>query len=351
MNSYHGLLSELDRIRTRYSPFLKTHHDYFIHPSLRLQIHSYYAGYFEVFDRFLFAFHGCPEQDEYHGLRITICPSTSSGDLFDRIRSGEAVLKHRGTISNHVPYHFYESSDMDIAVVNNDTFIFYRYDQAEAFVCIDKKHEHPMNFYVTQCVLTPILNECFRRNRAFLLHASGVEINNSSLLFIGSGGAGKTTLSLYLVRNGFRFLGDDLVLISREGDTLKAFSFPIPIHITMNTVRYFPELEKLTDSDGGWKKQFFRIDRIFPGCIAEKADPGILFFIGLKPGGMHRIEKIQHAEAYRRLMAASFFVTNRQHSRNHFQMLSELIDSTEWYTLSIAEDMTGLDELITGTIR
>lgn len=51
------------------------------------------------------------------------------------------------------------------------------------------------------------------------LHASAVSKNDQSILFTGPGGAGKTSFSLSCLKEGFKFLGDDRILLS-EGKTL-----------------------------------------------------------------------------------------------------------------------------------
>ena len=58
----------------------------------------------------------------------------------------------------------------------------------------------------------------------FVCHAATVERNGLSVLLIGRGRAGKSTLALALVRRGFRFLGDEYAVVDPK--TLEALPFP-----------------------------------------------------------------------------------------------------------------------------
>lgn len=51
-----------------------------------------------------------------------------------------------------------------------------------------------------------------------VLHASAVEINGRLALFLGQTGAGKSSLSASLDARGHRLMGDDAVIIERDGD-------------------------------------------------------------------------------------------------------------------------------------
>jgi hypothetical protein len=61
-----------------------------------------------------------------------------------------------------------------------------------------------------------------------MLHAAGVSNGKYSYIFPAPGGTGKTTLSLLLANQGWVFLGDDLIIVSPEGET---FAFPKPLHL------------------------------------------------------------------------------------------------------------------------
>src|SRR5690606_2404963 len=68
----------------------------------------------------------------------------------------------------------------------------------------------------------------FFYQRIVPLHASSFEApGGAGVLVVGTGGVGKTTSELELIRaNGFRFLADDISLISGDGRLYPNFAYP-----------------------------------------------------------------------------------------------------------------------------
>lgn len=59
--------------------------------------------------------------------------------------------------------------------------------------------------------------------RHLLLHASAVERDGRALVMTGASGAGKSTLAALLGARGWRFMGDEFVLLDLAGRTVHAF--------------------------------------------------------------------------------------------------------------------------------
>ncbi len=141
-------------------------------------------------------------------------------------------------------------------------------------------------------------------------------------------------------------------MITQHNQELKLFSFPAPIHITPDTIHYFPELKKLEMSKSfqEGKKQFFRIDKFFNDCIVEHAYPEILVFPEIYVGATHQVEQIPISEAFKKLISNSLFVTNTERSRTHFEVLGALIENAKSYRLRIGRDLSGLSNIISNLI-
>ena len=75
--------------------------------------------------------------------------------------------------------------------------------------------------------INPYLQLLLAPQGVSMVHAAGVERNGDVLLLPAFGGAGKTLAAGVLVQeHGYRFLGDDIVLLTREGQVLP---FPRPL--------------------------------------------------------------------------------------------------------------------------
>lgn len=85
-------------------------------------------------------------------------------------------------------------------------------------------HSNYPNFLVN-VYIDALLNE----TKKTFVHSSAVINNrNEVTLFAGTGGVGKTSLMIYFVNKGYRFLSDDLTILTNKN---KVYSFPRKISI------------------------------------------------------------------------------------------------------------------------
>lgn len=63
----------------------------------------------------------------------------------------------------------------------------------------------------------------------FAMHGGAVEYKNGAYLVVASTTSGKTTLTSYLVSNGFGYITDDCILLDRE--SFKIYPFTTPLHL------------------------------------------------------------------------------------------------------------------------
>ena len=80
-------------------------------------------------------------------------------------------------------------------------------------------HPNPISYIV------PFLNIVLSYHENYIIHSASIKFKKKSLLILGGPGAGKTTLSLILAKNGFKFRSDDLTILSCEEN--KLYSYPL----------------------------------------------------------------------------------------------------------------------------
>ena len=83
--------------------------------------------------------------------------------------------------------------------------------------------------FVQAQLLDPVLYYKLLDRNILLMHAAGVTLRNHSCLFPAHGGTGKTTTALKFVSQGFKLLGDDLIVI--DPDRRLALAYPRPFHL------------------------------------------------------------------------------------------------------------------------
>lgn len=82
-----------------------------------------------------------------------------------------------------------------------------------------------------------------RQRGRYLVHAAGaVDPNGRAWLLSGDSGSGKSTLAYALARAGWTSLGDDGVIIERDGGGFRAHAWREPLRVSLGLAGEFPEL-------------------------------------------------------------------------------------------------------------
>jgi len=157
-----------------------------------------------------------------------------------------------------------------------------------------------------------VFEALIRQNRDCLqFHAAVMARNDKAFMFIGPAGTGKTSLCLFLMRQGWSFFSDEIALL--EPDTRLLFPFPRNIIIK-------PHLNSLIEPDS--RRLIIKFagadNRVYPGFFVPPsyftpqsiaAQPltlcGIILLDG-SPGAVLRIMPLSSAAAFQGVIANLF---------------------------------------------
>jgi hypothetical protein len=92
---------------------------------------------------------------------------------------------------------------------------------------------------ILQTLLEPFLYYRLVARGCSFVHGSGLSSNGSGFLIVGLASVGKTSLALQLVKEGYVYYGDDLPIVSKDGELL---SNPKPIKLRPQHIQLYPEL-------------------------------------------------------------------------------------------------------------
>lgn len=198
-------------------------------------------------------------------------------------------------------------------------------------------------WFVTHPLFTLPLTEVLKRRGLYRVHAAGVALGGRAVLFPGTSGAGKSTLSLALAKEGFDFLGDDMLFLARREQGLRALAFPEAIDLTDSTIRLFPELGDLLDQERppGWPKRQLRVERRFGAEVAWDCQPVALVFPRVG-GGRHSVFKPMDRVAALLELAPNILLTEAVSSQAHLDALGALVASCDCYRLETGSDFSEL---------
>jgi hypothetical protein len=100
---------------------------------------------------------------------------------------------------------------------------------------VDRVYMNAIGVYLQAQVLEPIMYQKFLEHGILFLHAGGVTKDDEGILLPAYGGTGKTTLSMALLNQGYKLLGDDLLLVDVDKQIVNPY--PRPLHIFTYNVR------------------------------------------------------------------------------------------------------------------
>lgn len=145
------------------------------------------------------------------------------------------------------------------------------------------------------------------RDRFIRLHAGSVATpGNNGLVFVGAAGNGKTTLTLALVRQGFKLLSDDITPINVQDLCLECFPRASGIHPA--TTELFPELARFTESRSfledwdGERVCYVSMPEVYGDCLATRTPARNIFFLERKLEAEAELTDVTKGEAVLRLL-------------------------------------------------
>lgn len=196
-----------------------------------------------------------------------------------------------------------------------------------------------------------LLRTCGR----FLLHAAGLEHNGKGYLILGKSGAGKSTTTLSLVRQGWKYLGDDALLLHQADSHIKAFGIPVDFKADDQTIN---RLIGNIDEDFAVKiphdanlpyfsKRYLMIDKLYPNQFKAHCLPNFLLFTQPVSQEKSELALMRKSEALKGIFEAS---PHFSLDPNHVELLSALVRQTTAYQLLAGKDVfenpSGFEELL-----
>lgn len=192
------------------------------------------------------------------------------------------------------------------------------------------------------------LSEILRSKELFLIHGGALEKRGKGILIPGFTGSGKTTLTLALLRQGFRFLSDDRPFLRENGEGFDLLAFPEEIDVTEKTRSFFPELRSLPEHLFKWgpQKKRFWVETVYPNSVLDRCLPKVLLFPKIAERERSRLEPLSRIEAIGRLLPHTLLVFESTIARKQFHFLCRLIETMDCYCLHFGRDILQVHRVV-----
>ncbi|MGH7802422.1 MAG: hypothetical protein ACREOW_17645 [Thermodesulfobacteriota bacterium] len=163
----------------------------------------------------------------------------------------------------------------------------------------------------------------------FILHAGVVSWKDRGIILCGDMNSGKSTLTLSLARNGFKFLSDEIAFIDLE--SFEVAPFPRAMGFREDTISKIPELkflkgQKNAMSLSGDMKWTFDIEEVCPNSLGNKFKIGYLIFLD----GFEEHPKLRHIPKSEALIESLRYThTSGDDPIKHLLKVSDLVKEVE----------------------
>lgn len=310
--------------------------------------------FYEIGDR-LFAFHCADEvaarvaEEFIGGMYFT--PSAARAARFVhctiRIFNGdppplpperESFEVPRGQCYTSGEEHFLDIDGSRIAV----------YPASSRLVCVwlgtTAHARHPVAIVNT---LSYVVQAALRRGGLYVLHAAGVvePKSGAGVVVVGNSNSGKSSLTIRLASARWRYLSDDMLVLSGEaGGACEAFAlrriFSVSAESLANCHLSGLEAALGAPAHSDPTKRKLEPGITFPGSFVESCRPRVLLFPTLTGEAASRVEKISSGEAMARLIRQCPWASyDTGTAREHLRVLGMLAKQSNSFTLDAGRDL------------
>jgi hypothetical protein len=177
----------------------------------------------------------------------------------------------------------------------------------------------------------------------YSLHAAAIVASEGlSILIIGPSGSGKSTLALGLIRQGWRYLSDDAVLVSCYENRVEALALRKHFYIDADAAVFSGELplgEEAPDNAGRPRRRVC-LEEFYPAQYIARCLPQVLLFSRIVLDAQSTLVRLNGVHAIRHLLAGSGpQLFDRATMAQHLEVLKRLVQQTATYELRAGLDL------------
>ena len=197
--------------------------------------------------------------------------------------------------------------------------------------------KRPLEFF---SFVSEPLAEMLKYKGLYFLHAAALCGGGISILVSGESGCGKTTTSLSLVANGFKYISDDTLLIKKLNEGVSVYPLYKSFNIDQDMARRFPQLFKNENKPFSKEGKIpIDISKIIPDSHIQSAKPDVIVFPRIISGTTSKIRPIGHLEVYKRLLSQIILAIDKNVAKKQLYALELLVKQTKGFELLTGKDL------------
>jgi len=268
-----------------------------------------------------------------------ICPETKAVDLQLKMCNTPFPLPHDAVKEIKGPLiTYYSKSDVLYFISTNGSLISLDpvHRVAKGFLTYDLLNK-PLDLF--SFVVEPIV-EMLKYRGLYFIHAAALSGSGMTFLVSGASGCGKTTTSLSLVANGFKYVSDDTIFIRRSNEGVQVYPLFKSFNLDKDLAGRFPQIiedqKKPVSSD---IKIPIDISEIVPDSHISSAKPDVIIFPKITSINRSEIRPIGNMEVYKRLLSQIILAIDKNIAKKQLHVLELLVKQTKGFELLSGKDL------------
>jgi hypothetical protein len=189
------------------------------------------------------------------------------------------------------------------------------------------------------------------QQQRLVFHASAVEIDQCSVIFIADSGTGKSTLAAEFATHGYRFLADDCVWVNKQPSGFHVMPGHPSLRIwddTFETLKLpFTDIGATKNSIGKWQLGSSQADTCSQFHCAVARPLKHVYFLETTPTDEIQIKSVTTQEAVVGLLSHRFLldVTNKAVLSNDIKNISALASASICFRLCVPNSFDALPDI------
>ncbi len=226
---------------------------------------------------------------------------------------------------------------------------------------LDREQSRIVSWYASESLLNlderarpfhKLLSTWLEERGVQFVHAGLITAENRGLLFVGNGGAGKSTSSIACMLAGMGFLGDDFVGFSGTAPRFRGHGIYGTCLLANHHIHRFPALERISKA----ANHAFEDKRIsylrgdYGNDLATEVDLSALLLPRVVDRGMTSTRPASKGEALMAIAPTSVMFLPRP-SRAAFARVSALVESLPAFWLELGRDVDAIPDVVSALAR
>lgn len=180
------------------------------------------------------------------------------------------------------------------------------------------------------------------------VHSGLISHADKGILFVGNGGAGKSTSSISCLQSGMSYLGDDFIGLGVEDDRFIGHGLYASCLLNVHHIKRFPDLQPLAHAPHyDYEEKFvLYLTEAFPTCLRQRTAIDALMLPRVVDAEITTFRRATKGATLMAIAPTSVMLLPRP-NRAAFERLTRLVETTPSYWLELGRRV----DLIPSAIR